>query len=142
MLRLAPKLITIDRSRFRLTLWKMKGNNYVRARRYLIAVGAVGNTTPTGMYFAVAKSREPDWDNPATDEYDPIPFEDPRNPFFGGFISLGGNPKEAASGVGIHGVKFDPKLGTRASHGCIRMANEDILDIYDRVDLGTPVFIH
>jgi lipoprotein-anchoring transpeptidase ErfK/SrfK len=146
MLRLTPKIITIDRSRFILVLWRMKGNHYIRAHRYSIAVGAIGHTTPTGMYFVSARSRTPDWRAPdwAPEEIagTVLPYEDPRNPFYGGFIALGGNHKEAAEGVGIHGVKFDPQLGSRASHGCIRMDDAGILDLYDRADIGTPTFIH
>lgn len=150
LLRLTPKMITVDRSRFRLTLWRMRGNRYAKAKQYTIALGALGHITPAGPYFVNAKTREPDWNNPATPEYDPIPYEEPwtgdpihpGNPFDGGFISLGGNPSAKAEGVGIHGVKFEPRLGERASHGCIRMATPDLLDIYDLVDIGTPVFIH
>ena len=32
-------------------------------------------------------------------------------------------------------------LGSAASHGCVRMAVADVIDLYDRVDVGTPVFI-
>lgn len=139
---LTPTIITIDRSRFRLTLWKLRGRRYRRVKRYEIAVGAIGHTTPSGVYWVESKSRTPAWKAP---EWAKPPIEPGKvyqygeegNPFFGGFISFA-----ESEGVGMHGVNFDPKLGTRASHGCIRMADEDILDVYDRVPMGTPVFIY
>lgn len=141
-LRLAPTIVTVDRDRFRATLWKMKGNEYRKVKRYPIAVGAKGHTTPPGMYFINNKSRTPDWLAPNADWVAPedrgkiLDFKNPKNPFAGGFISFGGE------GVGFHGTKFDPKLGTRASHGCIRMTTPDLLDLYGRVGKGTPVFVH
>lgn len=120
----------------------MKGNAYVRERNYDVAIGSIGHATPAGVYLVNSKSRTPSWKAPDAD-WVPVemrgvvyPFEDPHNPFEGGFISIGGE------GVGIHGTKFDPLLGTRASHGCIRMAVPDFLNVYDRIAVGTPVFIY
>jgi lipoprotein-anchoring transpeptidase ErfK/SrfK len=41
----------------------------------------------------------------------------------------------------IHGTNAESLLGTPASLGCIRMNNIDVIDLYDRVDVGTPVEI-
>jgi L,D-transpeptidase YbiS len=41
----------------------------------------------------------------------------------------------------IHGTNAESKLGTPASHGCVRMANADVVDLFDRVEVGTPVWI-
>ena len=41
----------------------------------------------------------------------------------------------------IHGTNAESQLGTPASHGCVRMNNEDIIDLYARVEVGTPVVI-
>ena len=43
--------------------------------------------------------------------------------------------------VGIHGTGQDYSIGTRASHGCIRMHVQDVKLLYRRVPLGTPVLI-
>ncbi|MBR0286599.1 MAG: L,D-transpeptidase [Bacteroidales bacterium] len=43
--------------------------------------------------------------------------------------------------IGIHGTPFPESIGTRATEGCIRLANEDIVDLKNRVKLGTVVFI-
>ena len=41
----------------------------------------------------------------------------------------------------IHGTPDDVELGRPGSHGCIRMANADVIDLFDRVAVGTPVVI-
>jgi lipoprotein-anchoring transpeptidase ErfK/SrfK len=43
--------------------------------------------------------------------------------------------------VGIHGTGQPWSIGSRASHGCIRMTVYDVIDLFDRVDVGTPVLI-
>lgn len=123
-------------------VWKMKGNSYVRELAFDIAVGAVGHRTPPGLYLVNSKSVTPDWRAPDSDWVPEemrgtiVPFESPHNPFAGGFIGFG------SEGVGFHGTKFDPLIGTRASHGCIRMRVEDIERMYDRIAYGTPVFVY
>lgn len=43
--------------------------------------------------------------------------------------------------IGIHGTPFPESIGTRATEGCIRLKNEDITDLKNRVQVGTPVII-
>jgi lipoprotein-anchoring transpeptidase ErfK/SrfK len=45
------------------------------------------------------------------------------------------------NGVGIHGTAESGSIGTRASHGCVRMRVPDVIDLYPRVPIGTPVLI-
>ena len=47
------------------------------------------------------------------------------------------------SEVAIHGTtnKMRASIGTAASYGCIRMLNEDVADLYDRVEVGSPVLM-
>ena len=134
-------VITIDRDRFRLETWREGNSGYTRTGKFRIAVGRKGTATPRGVYSVNGKSRTPDWKAPDSEwvaeemrgrVYE---FRDPRNPFAGGFISFGDE------GVGIHGTKFDPEVGTRASHGCIRMVTSDFKKIYDSVEKGTVVVI-
>ena len=47
------------------------------------------------------------------------------------------NPGENA----IHGTNAPSSIGHLASYGCIRMRNHDIMDLYQRVDVGTPVVV-
>ena len=44
-------------------------------------------------------------------------------------------------GAGIHGTSDDASIGSAASHGCIRMTIPDVIELYDRVNVGTPVYI-
>ncbi len=42
---------------------------------------------------------------------------------------------------GIHGTEETYSLGSAASHGCVRMAIPDVEELYDRVEVGTPIYI-
>jgi lipoprotein-anchoring transpeptidase ErfK/SrfK len=44
-------------------------------------------------------------------------------------------------GAGIHGTDDVGSLGGAASHGCVRMSIPDVIELYERVDVGTPVYI-
>jgi lipoprotein-anchoring transpeptidase ErfK/SrfK len=68
-------------------------------------------------------------------------YPNQANPFDGGFIALSGHPSTRGDGVGFHGTKFDPQLGTRASHGCIRMAVPDFLNAWERIPNGANVTV-
>jgi lipoprotein-anchoring transpeptidase ErfK/SrfK len=141
-----PRLLVVDREKRTLTIyrWRVTKRRYDRQFKFTITVGKKGKETPHGLYFVESKTRKPDWRVPKDPDYSPdmwntiIKFGTPGNPFAGGFISLSG--KE--TGIGIHGTSFDPQVGTASSHGCIRMRTEDFLKIYDRVAVGTPVYLH
>ena len=68
---------------------------------------------------------------------DVIPGGSPHNPMGVRAITLDRNE------VAIHGttVAMRPSVGTAASYGCIRMYNEDVLDLYDRVSIGASVYM-
>src|SRR3954454_25235528 len=94
-LRFTPRLITVERETFELTLWTLtRFKEYRRMFKRPITLGQLGHETPTGLYFVDVKNREPDWLAPDSDWVPEemrgkvIPFEDSRNPFAGGFISL------------------------------------------------------
>ena len=67
----------------------------------------------------------------------------------GGSTVAGGslaNPLKARwmgiyNGAGIHGTADEGSLGSAASHGCIRMSVLDVVDLYDRVPTGSPIYI-
>jgi lipoprotein-anchoring transpeptidase ErfK/SrfK len=134
--------VHIDRERHELVLYRRRpwrSKFHVKAR-YLIAVGDVGFTTPKGMYVVDSKSLDPWWQAPTSDWVDPeiqgvkFPPGDPGNPLTGAFIKLW-------NGIGIHGTRNIESLGTDASHGCIRMSTEDVLELYPLVPVGCPVYI-
>lgn len=141
-----PRLVVVDREHFVLDIyaWRTLKQRYVHTANFPVTVGKVGHETPHGLYFVQRKTREPNWMIPEDPDYLPsswgkiIPYGQPGNPFGNGFISLGG--KE--SGVGIHDTTFDPNIGTASSHGCIRMLTPDFKKIYNKLKVGTPVYLH
>ena len=58
-----------------------------------------------------------------------------------GFNRLG-NVDTMRRYIYIHGTPDDQPMGVPGSHGCIRMSNADVADLFDRVPAGTPVLIH
>jgi lipoprotein-anchoring transpeptidase ErfK/SrfK len=128
-------VITIQRSAFRLRLFKD-----LRLRRsYPIAVGQPGYPTPAGLFSITSKQVNPVWSVPNS----PWAGELAGTTVQGGTAA---NPLKArwmgiTDGVGIHGTGESWSIGTRASHGCIRMHVPDVVALYRRVPLGTPVLI-
>jgi hypothetical protein len=130
-----PTYISIDRSSFRLRLFK----RLRRVRTYGIAVGAAGHGTPAGLFRVRGKAWNPAWHVPNSPwagslRGKTIPPGDPRNPLRVVFMSLGG-------AIGIHGTSEPWSIGTRASHGCIRMRSGDVRNLANRTPVGTPVLI-
>ena len=128
-------VITIDRARFRLRLFR----NFRYVKRYGIAVGAPGYSTPTGRFSITNKAVNPAWsapDAPWAGAYrnEVVPGGSAENPLKARWLGIVG-------GVGIHGTAAEYSIGTRASHGCIRMRVADVIDLYPRVPVGTPVLI-
>ena len=127
--------VSIDRPSFTLRLFK----RLRVVRSYPVAVGAAGYDTPAGLHRILYKAKNPAWtapDRPWAGDLagQTIPFGDPRNPIKARFLAIG-------DGVGIHGTAQEGSIGTRASHGCIRMRVRDVKLLYGRVPVGTPVLI-
>ncbi|RZK80076.1 MAG: L,D-transpeptidase, partial [Methylobacterium sp.] len=59
----------------------------------------------------------------------------PHNPMGAAAMTLSGGD------YAIHGTNRPSSVGTWASYGCIRMYNQDVVDLYDRVSVGTPVYV-
>lgn len=130
-----PTYLTVDRSTYQLKLWK----NLELAKTYTIALGAVGYETPGGLYSIQSKQVDPVWNVPNSDwagdlAGQTIPGGVPENPLKARWLGVNG-------AVGIHGTSESGSLGSAASHGCIRMGVDDVIDLYDRVDVGTPIYI-
>lgn len=130
-----PTIITIDRSNFKLRLFK----RLKFSKAYGVAVGAAGYDTPAGQYAIQTKQVNPAWsapDKPWAGLYRgrTVPGGAPDNPLKARWLGI-------ANGVGIHGTGDPGSIGSRASHGCIRMTVPDVIDLYPRVPIGTPVLI-
>jgi lipoprotein-anchoring transpeptidase ErfK/SrfK len=128
-------VITIDQSSFRLRLFKKL--KFVKG--YGVAVGQPAYPTPNGLFAIQSKQVNPTWTAPNS----PWAGEMAGQQVAGGAAD---NPLKARwmgvdGAVGIHGTGQPWSIGTRASHGCIRMAVPDVIDLFGRVDVGTPVLI-
>jgi lipoprotein-anchoring transpeptidase ErfK/SrfK len=107
---------------------------------YKVAVPKAGKEW-TGVVQVNAKYVAPDWTPPEDVKHDHpelpevIPGGAPNNP-------MGARAMTLSEGqVAIHGTtdKMRKSIGSAASYGCIRMLNEDIVDLYDRVAVGATV---
>jgi len=133
--RVYNTVLTIDRPHFKLRLFK--GLKF--SKSYGIAVGMAGLETPAGRYAIQNKQVDPAWHVPNSAwagslAGQVIPGGAPNNPLRARWLGI-------ANGVGIHGTAEDWSIGTRASHGCIRMHVADVIDLFRRVPVGTPVLI-
>jgi lipoprotein-anchoring transpeptidase ErfK/SrfK len=110
-----------------------------RAIRYGVGVGREGFTW-SGVQTISRKSEWPDWHPPAE--------MIARQPYLPRFMAGGpGNPLGAraiylgTSEYRIHGTNDPSTIGKFVSSGCIRMTNEDVIDLFGRVDVGTKVVV-
>ncbi len=103
-----------------------------------VATGRQPGYTPEGNWEVVVKLVYPSWHNPAGGPL--IPGGVPANPLGPRWLGLNALGTEGSS-YGVHGNNNPSSIGTYASSGCIRMYNDDILWLYDRVPLGTEVSI-
>jgi lipoprotein-anchoring transpeptidase ErfK/SrfK len=112
-----------------------------KALRYPVGVGKAGMAW-TGTAFIQGKYIKPAWsppdmikrENPRIPNV--IPSDSPGNPMGAAAMTLSGGGEYA-----IHGTNNPGSIGGFVSHGCIRMYNSDIMDLYGRVSLGTSVVV-
>jgi lipoprotein-anchoring transpeptidase ErfK/SrfK len=109
-------------------------------KTYGIAVGPVGLETPAGLYHIQNKAVDPAWTMPNSSWVAPAD----RGRVIPGGIAA--NPLKARwlgiyAGAGIHGTDADGSIGTAASHGCIRMRIPEVIELYDQVPVGAPIYI-
>jgi lipoprotein-anchoring transpeptidase ErfK/SrfK len=133
--REAPGTVIIDTPNTYLYLVLGHG----QAVRYGIGVGRDGFTW-SGVQSITKKSEWPDWTPP--------PEMISRQPYLPRYMAGGpGNPLGArAMYLGgtvyrIHGTNAPGTIGTRVSSGCIRLTNQDVADLYSRVNVGTKVIV-
>ncbi len=131
----SPGTIIVDtKNRY---LYFVLGNN--QAMRYSIAVGMEGYGFH-GTSTVSAKREWPDW-NPTPGELKRFPdlpthmAGGPDNPLGARALYLG------STLFRIHGTNEPWKIGAAVSSGCIRMANDDAIDLYDRAKIGATVIV-
>lgn len=134
--KLQPGTIVVQTDARRLYL--VLGNG--RALRYVVGVGREGAQW-TGASSIEGKYIRPHWaPPPAMRRNRPdlplvIPSGSPANPMGAAAMTLAGGA------YAIHGTNRAETIGGFVSSGCIRMYNEDIMDLYARVSVGTPVLV-
>jgi lipoprotein-anchoring transpeptidase ErfK/SrfK len=110
------------------------------AVRYPVGVGKAGKQW-AGTTRIDGKYRNPAWSPPAEVKRDKpsmpdvIPGGSPHNPMGVAAMTLAGGE------YAIHGTNMPGSVGGFVSYGCIRMYNEDITDLYQRVSVGTSVVV-
>jgi lipoprotein-anchoring transpeptidase ErfK/SrfK len=122
-------------------LYLMDGDSRTPAESFPIAIGRQGHETPTGRFRVDEMVVRPDFEkidpNDRSRVLKRIP-PGPQNP-------LGERWMTFARGdgwtVGIHGTPQPELLGRAVSGGCIRMRNDDVIHVYERVRLGTTVIV-
>ncbi|MEO8291213.1 MAG: L,D-transpeptidase family protein [Gaiellaceae bacterium] len=126
-------VVVIRRDSHRLFLY----NGMQYWARFGVAVGRPEFPTPIGKFRIVTMQRNPWWippDSAWAAGASPIP-PGPGNPLGTRWMGL------SASGVGMHGTPDAASIGYSASHGCIRMRIADAEWLFNRVRVGTTVFI-
>ena len=112
-----------------------------QAIRYRVGVGKAGMAW-TGLSSIDGKYISPAWQAPESIRKDysrlppVIPGGSPSNPMGAAALTLSGGGQYA-----IHGTNNPGSIGGFVSHGCIRMYNQDIMDLYARVSVGTKVVV-
>jgi lipoprotein-anchoring transpeptidase ErfK/SrfK len=129
-----PWYIVVDRPAFRLTVYER-----LRPKKtFTVAVGRAGLETPAGLYHVQDKQVNPSWHVPNSSWAGALAGKvippGPQDPIKARWLGI-------YNGAGIHGTDELSSLGSAASHGCIRMAIPDVIQVYDWVPVGAPVFI-
>jgi lipoprotein-anchoring transpeptidase ErfK/SrfK len=131
-----PAYIVIDRNAFTLRFY----DHLKLASTYPIAVGMQGLETAAGLYAIQWKQVDPPWYVPNSAWAGSLAGKTippgPQDPLKARFMAFNG-------GAGIHGI--DPSeyssIGHDASHGCVRMRIPDVIALYSRTPVGTPVYV-
>jgi lipoprotein-anchoring transpeptidase ErfK/SrfK len=131
-----PAYIVVDRQNFQLRFY----SHLKLEHTYEIAVGMEGLETPAGLHHIEWEQVNPPWYVPkkawAGALAGTVVPPGPADPLKARFMSFEG-------GAGIHGI--DPSeystIGHDASHGCVRMRIPDVIELYGKSPVGTPVYV-
>ncbi|HEX2150168.1 MAG TPA: L,D-transpeptidase/peptidoglycan binding protein [Actinomycetota bacterium] len=120
-------------------LYHYDGEQLVKT--YDVATGLPKYPTPIGQFKITQKRFRPTWVNPAKGAGEwgaKLPAQigpGPNNPLGTRALNLN------SPGIRIHGTTANNSMGYNASHGCVRMRMSDVEELFDRVEVGTPVII-
>ena len=125
-----PVRLEVDRTERQLTLYR----GQARIRSYPVAVGRAGWETPVGDFRVFQMVADPEWKHPVTGKI--FRAGDPKNQL--GQYWIGFSTKGKAL-VGFHGTPNPNSVGKAISHGCVRMFDKDIEELFQQIELGTEV---
>ena len=108
-------------------------DNNRKIKTYPVAVGTYEMQTPVGYFSIEEKEKNPIWTDPEDTKH--VVKSGPENPLGMRWMRIGGN-------YGIHGTNAPHSVGRYVSHGCIRMRESDVEELFDNVELRTPVEIY
>jgi L,D-transpeptidase ErfK/SrfK len=142
-----PRELVLDRARRQLLV--IEGGRELR--RFPVAVGRPGWETPVGRFRVIERVADPVWEHPATGEKVP---PGPANPLGSRWIGFhrdclgrsGFNGREhlvvrGCVSAGFHGTPQRDSVGQAVSHGCVRLFDEHVRELFELVALGTPVTV-
>jgi lipoprotein-anchoring transpeptidase ErfK/SrfK len=131
-------------------LLKLLENGQER-RRFPVAVGMPGWETPVGEFQVLEKTRNPVWQHPQTGQLHPA---GPANPLGSRWIGFHRdcNGRKGWDGdqvldvkgcvaAGFHGTPHRWTVGRAVSHGCVRLYDEDVRELFELVSIGTRVTV-
>ena len=119
--------VVVDKSQNTLIL---KGDEEV-LKTYTVSTGA-NNSTPVGIFKITNKLIHPTW---YKSDGKVIPYGSPANYLGSRWMGI------SVKGYGIHGTLEPEKLGRQVTHGCVRMKNEEVEELYGFLTPGTEVTI-
>ena len=141
------RALVLDRKRRQLSLLE---NGRV-VRRFPVAVGMPGWETPVGRFQVVNKTENPVWEHPQKGTHT---ASGPANPLGSRWIGFhqdcqgkrgwdGEHMLDVKGCVvaGFHGTPHRWTVGQALSHGCVRLYDEDVRQVFDFVAVGTPVTV-
>lgn len=143
----AQRELVLDRRRRLLRVLE----NGQELRSFPVAVGRPGWETPVGRFAVIERVADPSWEHPATGETVP---PGPANPLGSRWIGFhrdclgrsGFNGREhlvveGCVSSGFHGTPNRDSVGQAVSHGCVRLFDEHVQELFELVRLGTPVTV-
>ncbi|MBE9032446.1 L,D-transpeptidase family protein [filamentous cyanobacterium LEGE 11480] len=102
---------------------------------YPVAIGKRGWETPQGSFQVFQKIPHPVWQHPWTGKIVPPGPKNPLGKRWIGFATAGKNL------IGFHGTINESLIGQAVSHGCVRMRNADVAELFEKIELGTKVVV-
>ena len=120
-------------------------------RRFSVAVGRPGWETPVGQFEVIERVINPVWKHPATGQLVPAGPENPLGSRWIGFHrdcngrrGFNGRSRLTVKGcatMGFHGTPNRRSVGQAVSHGCVRLYDEQVRELFELVSMGTPVIV-